>query len=77
MKINVVYAVNEKYIRYAYLSILSILKNINMYNTLSCFIILPHENKYISILRNLEKKINNFKLNVVLIREKSFQIPVS
>ena len=78
MKVNVVYWADEKFTRYAYLSIFSILKSMSKSSELFCYFITTMPNKYISNIKNLESIFSNFKLCVISINEKIFsKLPVN
>ena len=66
MKINIAYWANEKYSEYAYISILSVLKNLN-HNSINCFLITTKNNKRIKIIKDLENIYSNFEFKTIII----------
>lgn len=66
MEINIVYWADEKYSKYTYISVLSILKNTEKTNLINCFLFTTQNNKRIKTLKNLEGFYKNFKFNSIL-----------
>ncbi len=74
MQINVVYAVNESFLKYTYLSLFSILNHLWKNNTLWCYIITPvKNNKYITKMKNLPKQFINLKIQIINIDNEDFK----
>ena len=65
MKINVAYGADDKFTRHTYVSIFSILKNMKKDDVLCCYFLTRTPNKNTSIIKKLEKRFSNFKLNIV------------
>lgn len=73
MRINVAYAANELFTKYVYISLFSILINMKNDNNLHCYLITEIPNKYIPIIKNLENKFKNFKLNIISINKEDME----
>ena len=69
MRINVAYWADEQFTKYVYVSLFSILINMKSEDNLHCYLLTKTPNKYVSLLKRLEYKFQNFELDVVSINE--------
>ena len=69
MEINIAYWANENYSEYAYISVLSAIKNIDKSDTINCFLITTLDNKRIEIFKNLKNIYSNFQFNPIIIND--------
>ncbi len=67
MEINVAYWSDENFVWHTYISIYSILIKMKKNDILNCYLLTKTPNKNIPLVKNLEKKFSNFKLNIVSI----------
>lgn len=69
MRINVAYWVDEQFTKHVYVSLFSILINMDSKDNLYCYLFTDTPNKYVPIIKSLEKLFKNFKLNIISVNE--------
>ena len=69
MRINVAYWADEWFTKHVYVSLFSILINMKSEDNLHCYFLTETSNKYISIIKGLEKRFQNFKSDIIPINE--------
>lgn len=78
MDIHIGYGVDENYSKYAYISLLSLLKNISWTNNVVCHLISLKNNKYVTHFEKLQDKFDFFRFEYHIIDDKEIKnIPTS
>lgn len=73
MQVNIAYGTDDKYGRYTYLSIFSLLRNSSTCDKITVYYFTIKENKYIPNIKNLEKLFKNFELKTIYLEKEKYK----